>query len=95
MYIHVNNTTVCYPYVKLVIHCIPSCNWTDYNYNLVLTVLLYSEFKLENIYPEVNFCGKNVCGTCYLWKLVFVDHWKNCQKLGPAKISFHMVFIHV
>ena len=26
------------------------------------TVFLCSEFKLENIYSGVNFCGKNVCG---------------------------------
>ena len=24
---------------------------------------LAGEFKLENIYPGVNFCIKNVCGT--------------------------------
>ena len=30
------------------------------------TVFLGSEFKLENIYSGVNFCGKNVCGNLFL-----------------------------
>ena len=30
------------------------------------TVFLCSEFKLENIYSGVNFCGKNVCGNLFL-----------------------------
>ena len=29
-------------------------------------VFLCSEFKLQNIYSEVNFCGKNVCVNFYL-----------------------------
>ena len=33
------------------------------------TVFLSSEFKLENIYSQVNFCLKNVCGNFYLWEL--------------------------
>ena len=41
------------------------------------TVFLSSEFKLENIYSKVNFCGKNVCGNFYLRELIFVDRWKN------------------
>ena len=50
------------------------------------TVFLCSEFKLENIYSGVNFCGKNVCGNFYLWELIFADRWK-MQKLEPAKLS--------
>ena len=46
---------------------------------------------LENIYSEVNFCGKNVCGNFYLRELVFADRWKKTQKLEPAKISCHTV----
>ena len=41
------------------------------------TVFLYSEFKLENIYYGVNFCGKNVCGNFYTRELVFADRWKD------------------
>ena len=41
------------------------------------TVFLCSEFKVENIYPGLNFCGKNVCGNFYLRQLIFVDRWKN------------------
>ena len=37
------------------------------------TVFLCSEFKLENIYSGVNFCGKNVCGNFYLRELIFAD----------------------
>ena len=50
-------------------------------------VFLYSEFKLENIYSEVNFCGKNVCGNFYLRELIFADLWKN------AKIKTHKNFV--
>ena len=39
-----------------------------------------SEFKLENIYSAVNFCGKNVCGNFYLRELIFADCWKNRKK---------------
>ena len=58
------------------------------------TVFLCSEFKLENIYSGVNFCGKNVCGNFYLRELIFADRWKKTQKsqkLEPAKISCHTV----
>ena len=41
------------------------------------TVFLGSEFKLENSYSGVNFCGKNVCGNFYLGDLIFADRWKN------------------
>ena len=41
------------------------------------TVLLCSEFMLQNIYSGVNFCGKNLCGNFYLRELIFVDRWKN------------------
>ena len=37
------------------------------------TVFLRSEFKLENIYSRVNFCGKNICGNFYLRELIFED----------------------
>lgn len=41
---------------------------------------LVSEFKSEDIYSRVNYCGKNVCGNFPLWELIFADHWKNCKK---------------
>ena len=41
------------------------------------TVFLCSEFKLENVYSGVNFCGKSVCGNFYLPELIFADRWKN------------------
>ena len=41
------------------------------------TVFLCVEFKLENIYSGVNFCGKNLCSNFYLRELIFVDRWKN------------------
>ena len=40
-------------------------------------ISLCSEFKLENIYYGVNFCGKNVCGNFYLQEHIFADRWKN------------------
>ena len=43
------------------------------------TVFLCSEFKLEDIYYGVNFCGKNVCSNFYFQELIFADHWKNCK----------------
>ena len=33
------------------------------------TVFLCSEFKLENIYCGINFCGLNVSGNLYLREL--------------------------
>ena len=33
------------------------------------TVFLCGEFKLENTYSGINFCGKNVCGNLYLGEL--------------------------
>ena len=53
------------------------------------TVFLCSEFKLENIYSGVIFCGKNVCGNFYLQELIFADRWKNrknCKNMNPQKI---------
>ena len=47
--------------------------------------MLYSEFKLENIYPEVNFCGKNVCGTCYFVKACFCGSLKKLPKIRTRK----------
>ena len=41
------------------------------------TVFLCSEFKLQNVYSGVNFCGKSVCGNFYLPELIFADRWKN------------------
>ena len=38
---------------------------------------LCSEFKLENIYSGVNFCGKKGCGDFYLQEHIFADRWKN------------------
>ena len=40
------------------------------------TVFLCSEFKLDNIFSGVNFCGKIVCGNFYLRELYFADRWK-------------------
>ena len=41
-------------------------------------VFLCSEFKLENIYSGVNFCGKNVGGNFYLQELTyFADRWES------------------
>ena len=37
------------------------------------TVFLSSEFKLENVYSGVNFCGKNG----YFRELIFSGRWKN------------------
>ena len=56
------------------------------------TVFLGSEFKLENIYYGVNFCGKNICGNFYMRELIFADRRpQKSQKLEPAKISCHTV----
>ena len=57
------------------------------------TVFLCSEFKLENIYSGVNFCGKNVCGNFYLRELLLSSgSLEKSQKLEPAKISCHTVY---
>ena len=68
------------------------------------TVFLCSEFKLENIYSEVNFCGKNVCGNFYLRELIFADRWKNRKNFVPhgryvdrptrLEILHSFIFIH-
>ena len=52
------------------------------------TVFLCSEFKLENIYSGVNFCGKNVCGNFYLRELIFAERLKIAK---IAKLSCHRV----
>ena len=49
------------------------------------TVFLCSEFKLENIYSGLNFCGKNVCGKVCLQELIFADCWKNHKNWNPQK----------
>ena len=68
-----NRTTACVPYVKSVIHCTLSCFWMKEASKSVIeqtqflsTVFLCSEFKLENIYSGLNFCGKNVCRNLFL-----------------------------
>ena len=45
----------------------------------LITVFLCREFMLENIYSEVNFCGKNICSKFifFMRELIFVDRWKN------------------
>ena len=52
---------------------------------MLSTVFLCNEFKLENIYFGVNFCGKNVCGNFYLRELIFADRWKNRKNYNPQK----------
>ena len=51
------------------------------------TVFVCSEFKLENIYSAVNFCGKikSVCGNLYMWELIFAHRWKNRKNWNPQK----------
>ena len=49
------------------------------------TVFLGSEFKLENSYSGVNFCGKKVCGNFYLRELIFADRWKNRKDLAKIR----------
>ena len=71
--------------MKPVFHCILLCfgtKGTCCNIELtrfLSTVFLCSEFKLENIFSGVNFCGKNVRGNFYLRELIFADGWKNCK----------------
>ena len=55
------------------------------------TVFLCCEFKSENIYSGVNFCGKHVCGNFYLRELIFADRLEKSQILEPAKIFCHPV----
>ena len=54
------------------------------------TVFSCGEFKLENIYSGVNFCGRNVlfAGTYVCGSL---EKPQKTQKLEPAKISCHTV----
>ena len=51
------------------------------------TLFLCSEFKLENIYSGVNFCGKNVWGNFYLREIIFADRWKNRKNLNQRPRS--------
>ena len=47
----------------------------------------------EYLTSEKNFYGKNVCGSFYLRELLFVDDWKNrnkIEKLDRAKMSCHI-----
>lgn len=46
----------------------------------MISVFLVSEFKSEDIYSRVNYCGQNVCGNFPLWELIFADHWKIAKK---------------
>ena len=50
------------------------------------TVFLCREFKLENIYSGVNFCGKNVWVNFYLRELIIADSWKNRKNENPQKV---------
>ena len=57
------------------------------------TVFSSSEYKLENTYSGVNFCGENFCGSFYLRKLIFasLEKLQKLQKLEPAKMLCHTV----
>ena len=44
-----------------------------------------SEFKLENIYSAVYFCGKNVCSNFCLLELIFAERWKNHENWDLQK----------
>ena len=47
----------------------------------------------EYLTSEKNFYGKNVCGSFYLRELLFVDGWKNrnkIEKLERAKMSCYI-----
>ena len=58
------------------------------------TVLLCSEFKLEDIYSEVDFLGKNVCANFFFCGNLFlriVEKITKSQKLEPVKNSCHTV----
>ena len=60
---------------------------------LVSTVFLCNEFKLENIYFGINFCGKNVCGNFYLRGLIFADRWKNRKTYNPKNFVLHGILL--
>ena len=44
-----------------------------------------SEFKLENIYSAVYFCGKNVLSNFCLLELIFAERWKNRENWDLQK----------
>ena len=50
---------------------------------LLSTVFLCGDFKSENVYFGVNFCGKNVCGNFYLRELIFAK--KKKKKLEKSQ----------
>ena len=60
------------------------------------TAFLCSEFKLENIYSGVNFCGKK-CLRQFLFTGTYfcgsLERPQKSQKLEAAKISCHTVLI--
>ena len=50
------------------------------------TVFLRSEFKLENIYSGVNFCGKNICGNViFICGNLFLRIAGKIAKIGTRK----------
>ena len=51
---------------------------------LLSTVFLCSEFKLEDIYYGVNFFGQNICANFFLRKLIFCVVEK-ITKVGARK----------
>ena len=55
------------------------------------TVFLSSEFKEENIYSGVSFCGK-IFAVIFICGYLFLRIGGKSQKLEPAKISCHTVF---
>ena len=82
MEIHIsNNTTECVPYVKPVI--VLFLNERDKftvteQTRFLCAAFLCSEFKLEDVYSEENFGGKNICGNFFfLHELIYADHWRN------------------
>ena len=54
---------------------------------------LRSEFKLEDVYSEENFCGKNICGNFFGVNLFMLITGEITKIKKPAKISHHTVFI--
>ena len=44
-----------------------------------------SEFKFENIYSAVYFCGKNVCSNFCWLELISAERWKNRENWDLQK----------
>ena len=79
-------------YTDVFLNEIKEARWTRF----LSTVILCREFKVENIFSRVHFCGQNVCGNFYLQasgkvakirtRKHFVPHGKLNERRNNSKL---------